>query len=106
MFYRNIENGRIACKVWNMPSMCKTGVFFRNGSTKTEPPQLIFRCNGCGVSYCASTMRSIVQFFISDFLYLSSTEEIIKTSRHSQEIPNRALNQPQEDISVNYDPTK
>ncbi|RCH87626.1 hypothetical protein CU097_007537 [Rhizopus azygosporus] len=34
-------------------------------------------------------MRSIVQFFISD-LYLSSTEEIIKTSRHSQEIPNPA----------------
>lgn len=82
------------------PQCARQGVFCRNGSTKTELPQLIFRCNGCNASYRASTMRSIVQSFISDSLYLSSTEEVIKTSRHSQETPNRTLNQPQEDIQT------
>ncbi|KAG1137689.1 hypothetical protein G6F37_011048 [Rhizopus arrhizus] len=42
------------------PNCEKKGIFLRNGSTKSEPPQPIFRCNGCGSSFRAKTMLNIV----------------------------------------------
>ncbi|KAG1150757.1 hypothetical protein G6F37_009888 [Rhizopus arrhizus] len=42
------------------PNCEKKGIFRRNSSTKSEPPQLIFRCNGCGSSFRAKTMLNIV----------------------------------------------
>ncbi|KAG1375537.1 hypothetical protein G6F61_008389 [Rhizopus arrhizus] len=42
------------------PNCEKKGIFRRNGSTKSEPPQPIFRCNGCGSSFRAKTMLNIV----------------------------------------------
>ncbi|CEG78794.1 hypothetical protein RMATCC62417_13346 [Rhizopus microsporus] len=42
------------------PNCEKKGIFRRNGSTKFEPPQPIFRCNGCGSSFRAKTMLNIV----------------------------------------------
>ncbi|PHZ08766.1 uncharacterized protein RHIMIDRAFT_241277 [Rhizopus microsporus ATCC 52813] len=88
-------------------TMEKTGVFCRNNSAKTEPSQPILHCNGCGVSYCASTMRSIVQSFIPDSSYLFSTEAIIKTFRHSQETPKSYTESiPQKHpTSISYGPT-
>ncbi|KAG1497564.1 hypothetical protein G6F53_011947 [Rhizopus delemar] len=42
------------------PNCEKKGIFRRNGSNKSEPPQPIFRCNGCGSSFRAKTMLNIV----------------------------------------------
>ncbi|KAG1138235.1 hypothetical protein G6F37_001796 [Rhizopus arrhizus] len=42
------------------PNCEKKGTFHQNGSTKSEPPQLIFRCTGCGSSFRAKTMLNIV----------------------------------------------
>ncbi|KAG0763416.1 hypothetical protein G6F57_003087 [Rhizopus arrhizus] len=42
------------------PNCEKKGIFRRNGSTKSEPPQPIFRCNGCGSSFRVKTMLNIV----------------------------------------------
>ncbi|KAG1144860.1 hypothetical protein G6F37_005919 [Rhizopus arrhizus] len=41
------------------PNCEKKGIFRRNGSTKSEPPQPIFRCIGCGSSFRAKTMMNI-----------------------------------------------
>ncbi|KAG1498894.1 hypothetical protein G6F54_004767 [Rhizopus delemar] len=42
------------------PNCEKKGIFRRNGSNKSEPPQPIFRCNGCGSSFRAKTTLNIV----------------------------------------------
>ncbi|KAG1447746.1 hypothetical protein G6F55_010966 [Rhizopus delemar] len=42
------------------PNCEKKGIFRRNGSNKSEPPQPIFRCNGCSSSFRAKTMLNIV----------------------------------------------
>jgi transposase-like protein len=42
------------------PNCEKKGIFRRNGSTKSVPPQSIFRCTGCGNSFRAKTMLNIV----------------------------------------------
>ena len=42
------------------PNCERKGIFRRNGSTKPEPPQPIFRFTGCGSSFRAKTMLNIV----------------------------------------------
>ena len=51
----------IYCKSLRCPN-CekKKGIFHRNGSTKSEPSQPIFRCNGYGSSFRAKTILNTV----------------------------------------------
>ncbi|KAG0857991.1 hypothetical protein G6F17_003203 [Rhizopus arrhizus] len=81
-------------KVLACPQCTKKGVFRRNGNTKSEPPQPVFRCNGCGVSYRAATMRSIVL----SCLPASSHMSPIETSRRNNEASISSQNSPSEDI--------
>ena len=66
------------------PKCAKRGIFRRNCSTKSEPPQPIFRSNGCGASFRAATMRSIVYSSFSTFTQLS----LMEISRTSTETSN------------------
>jgi hypothetical protein len=66
------------------PKCAKRGVFRRNSSTKSEPPQPIFRSNGCGASFRAATMRSIAYSSFSTSTQLS----LMEISRTSTEPPN------------------
>ncbi|KAG1043176.1 hypothetical protein G6F43_011720 [Rhizopus delemar] len=75
-------------KILACPHCAKRGVFRRNGSTKTEPPQPIFRCSGCGVSFRDASMRSIVLSLLSTSSQLSPMEENCEISRTSMETPN------------------
>ncbi|KAG1546448.1 hypothetical protein G6F49_010495 [Rhizopus delemar] len=70
-------------KVLKCPHCEKQGLFRRNGHTKTEPPQALFRCTSCGSSYRAITMRSIIHSCISSSTQISPTESV-EVSRPSQ----------------------
>ncbi|KAG0755808.1 hypothetical protein G6F29_010652 [Rhizopus arrhizus] len=85
-------------KVLACPQCTKKGIFRRNGSTKSVPPQPVFRCNGCGVSYRAATMRSIVLSCLPASSHMSPIEENIETSRRNNEAPTSSQNSPSEDI--------
>ncbi|KAG1031778.1 hypothetical protein G6F43_013887 [Rhizopus delemar] len=77
-------------KVLKCPHCEKQGLFRRNGHTKTEPPQALFRCTSCGSSYRAINMRSIIHSCISSFTQMSTTESV-EISRPSQTTPTHQL---------------
>ncbi|KAG0820589.1 hypothetical protein G6F19_012381 [Rhizopus arrhizus] len=85
-------------KVLACPQYTKKGIFRRNGSTKSEPPQPVFRCNGCGVSYRAATMRSIALSCLPASSHMAPIEENTETSRHNNETLTSSQNSLSEDI--------
>ncbi|KAG1378139.1 hypothetical protein G6F61_006111 [Rhizopus arrhizus] len=44
------------------PNCEKKGIFRRNSSNESEPPQRVFRCTAYGSSFRAKTMLNIVNF--------------------------------------------
>ncbi|KAG1136685.1 hypothetical protein G6F37_005803 [Rhizopus arrhizus] len=55
-------------------------------------------CNGCGVSYRAATMKSIVLSCLPASSHMSPIEENTETSRHNNETSTSSPNSPSEDI--------
>ncbi|KAG1301096.1 hypothetical protein G6F64_012104 [Rhizopus arrhizus] len=72
------------------PKCAKRGIFRRNCSTKSEPPQPIFSSNGCDASFRAATMRSIVYSSFSTFTQLSLME-ISRTSTETSTTHTEAM---------------
>ncbi|KAG1045674.1 hypothetical protein G6F25_000594 [Rhizopus arrhizus] len=56
------------------------------------------RCNCCGVSYRAATMRSIVLSCLPASSHMSPIEENTETSRHNTETSTSSPNSSSEDI--------
>ncbi|PHZ09095.1 uncharacterized protein RHIMIDRAFT_294615 [Rhizopus microsporus ATCC 52813] len=79
-------------KYLRCPNCEKKGIFRRNGSTKSELSQPIFRCTGCGSSFRAKTTLNISNFWWISLRVKCTPKEITIENFVSSEVTTDDIN--------------